>query len=156
MRLVTNTSETSLSEPTAESAEERSKRLARERSARWRANNPERARATVQRWHAENPDYARKRQAEKRRQDPGHKRRQHLKDRYGINAEDYDRMFDQQGGCCAICAGSESRAKSEHFHVDHCHSTGRVRALLCGPCNTKLGWYEANRAGIEAYLEEHQ
>lgn len=55
---------------------------------------------------------------------------------YGISVEDYHHMLEQQGGKCAICAQpDEGRALA----VDHCHTTGRVRGLLCLACNTAIG-----------------
>jgi hypothetical protein len=52
---------------------------------------------------------------------------------YGIEFADYERMLDEQDGHCAICPSTED------LHVDHCHSTGVVRGLLCGPCNRGIG-----------------
>lgn len=64
--------------------------------------------------------------------------------RYGVNAADYDKMFQRQGGKCAICgttnpATHQSKGGKSSFCVDHCHETGKVRGLLCGYCNTGIG-----------------
>jgi len=56
---------------------------------------------------------------------------------YGISGRQYDEMFARQRGECALC-GSPPKA-NKRLHVDHCHSTGRVRGLLCIPCNLALG-----------------
>lgn len=64
---------------------------------------------------------------------------QNLKSRYGITQDDYDAMLVAQGGRCAICGSTESKARTERFVVDHCHETGKVRGLLCLPCNFRLG-----------------
>lgn len=61
--------------------------------------------------------------------------RRHYK--YGMTIEDYDRMFAEQNGGCAICGGTPTR--TEHLHVDHDHETGRIRGLLCDSCNLGLG-----------------
>lgn len=67
-------------------------------------------------------------------------RRHHLRWRYGMTPEDYDRMLAAQGGGCGICGTSEPGGSRErYFHVDHCHATGRVRGLLCTNCNKALG-----------------
>jgi hypothetical protein len=56
---------------------------------------------------------------------------------YGLTPGDYDRMLAEQDGACAICTRPEPNGKA--LHVDHCHATGQVRALLCGQCNRALG-----------------
>ena len=48
-------------------------------------------------------------------------------------------MYEKQQGRCAICGTDEPGSKFKHFHVDHDHVTGQVRALLCSDCNTGLG-----------------
>ena len=66
--------------------------------------------------------------------------RANIKSRYGISPEDYNRMFDEQNGKCAICKSAEIKRKNaKRFCIDHCHSTGKVRALLCHDCNVILG-----------------
>ncbi len=57
--------------------------------------------------------------------------------RYGISAEEYERMLRAQGRACALCARPLDGGK--HTHTDHCHETGVVRGLLCASCNTSLG-----------------
>lgn len=65
---------------------------------------------------------------------------------YGIAPGEYARMYEAQGGRCAICHLSNGRTK--RLAVDHNHVTGRARGLLCGPCNQYLGFV---RESIEAY-----
>lgn len=60
------------------------------------------------------------------------------KHRYGITLEDYNRMFLDQNGCCAICEKHQSEF-DKRFAVDHDHETGKVRGLLCSYCNKLLG-----------------
>lgn len=61
-----------------------------------------------------------------------------LKSTYGISLEEYNRMFQQQEGCCAICGTHQSNVHRS-LAVDHDHRTGKVRALLCHKCNAALG-----------------
>lgn len=61
------------------------------------------------------------------------------KKEFGITIEDYDKMFIEQGGRCAICGKHHSEIERKHFSVDHCHNTGIVRGLLCHKCNSGLG-----------------
>lgn len=62
-----------------------------------------------------------------------------LRFRFGIGIEKYDALFAKQNGVCAICGGTSLTGRN--LAVDHCHFTGAVRGLLCGPCNTALGLF---------------
>ena len=77
------------------------------------------------RWKKKNPVKWSKIQAD------GHRRR-----KYGITAEQFETLQQVQNGKCAICKTREAS------HVDHDHSTGRVRGLLCIKCNTGLGMFQ--------------
>ena len=66
---------------------------------------------------------------------PAHDRERHLVRKYGVDLGAYERLFAAQDGKCAICRRSQERA----FDVDHCHSTGAVRGLLCTNCNRMVG-----------------
>lgn len=66
-------------------------------------------------------------------------RERHLIRKYGISGQAYTQMLNKQNGCCAICASPEKNQFEEVFHVDHCHTTGSVRGLLCRGCNHMLG-----------------
>jgi hypothetical protein len=70
-------------------------------------------------------------------------RRRILKLKYNITPEDYNRMLDQQNGCCKIC-NVHYLTLNRILAVDHCHTTGRVRSLLCNNCNTGLGLFKDN------------
>jgi hypothetical protein len=71
----------------------------------------------------------------KRSSSAAHARR--IKSAYGLDADDYDRLKEFQGGYCAIC--QRARGVSKRLAVDHCHRTGLVRGLLCSKCNSILG-----------------
>lgn len=80
-------------------------------------------------------------------------KRRRLKSKYGITEEAVEAMREAQGGRCAIC-----ERKTTRLFVDHCHTKGHVRGLLCQTCNTFLGWYEKKADTIlrfQAYLEQH-
>ena len=74
----------------------------------------------------------------------GAKRAYHIKNTYGLTPEKYDEMLAAQGGVCAICKSEDTKHKSNYFNIDHDHSTGEVRGLLCGSCNTALGLFGDN------------
>lgn len=80
-----------------------------------------------QKFNRENPEEAYRRQ-----------RKYGFKQKYGIDLEDYDAMLAGQDGRCAICFALPS--PDAPLYVDHCHSTGAVRGLLCHPCNAGIGF----------------
>lgn len=59
-----------------------------------------------------------------------------LKKTFGIGLSAYNKMLEQQKGCCQIC---NSPPGARRLGVDHDHQTGQVRGLLCGKCNVILG-----------------
>ncbi len=64
----------------------------------------------------------------------------HIKRNYGITISDYNDMYIEQGGRCAIC-GRHQTEFSRRLLVDHCHETEILRGLLCYNCNTGLGQF---------------
>ena len=60
-----------------------------------------------------------------------------LRYNYGIDLEDWARMFNAQNGKCAACA--RRLAFDRTTHVDHHHGTGKIRGLLCQGCNIAIG-----------------
>ena len=69
------------------------------------------------------------------------KHREHvLKSRYGITMDDYYVLLANQNNSCAICKTPATKT----LDVDHCHTTGKVRGLLCNNCNRALGHFKDN------------
>ena len=82
---------------------------------------------------------------------PEERRRVKLHQRYGMTPEDFAEMVEMQGGRCAICESTST------LQVDHSHSHGRRRGLLCGNCNRGLGLFKDDPDHLEraaAYLRK--
>lgn len=62
-----------------------------------------------------------------------------LKKRFGISLQYYDDLFEKQNGLCAICNGPSTDNK--RLHIDHDHTTGKLRELLCARCNLGIGHF---------------
>lgn len=110
--------------------EERHRTYQREYARKWRRDNPERAAAST--------------------------RRRDLK-KYGITPEEYDAMLDAQGGVCGLC--EQTCPTGQRLAVDHDHSTGKVRGLLCRTCNAGLGSLKDDPALLRRaaeYIESHE
>jgi hypothetical protein len=137
------------------------------KAAEYRLKNPEKVREIQRRSNA------------KRRQDPERvvairayqaqyrlENRQVLRDRererrFGVSRREYAEMYKQQNGVCAICSQPETATRKsvvKSLAVDHNHTTGKVRGLLCSACNTAIGKMRENPeilASAIQYLERH-
>jgi hypothetical protein len=135
---------------------------ARANRIRWVANNKERVNFLSRKWTKEHPEQRRYIQRSWSKRNPRHlkewkmrnPRRSksiQLKHKYGISVEDFDALMAGQGGCCAICKESKKR-----LGVDHNHSTGAIRGLLCHSCNVAIGLLHENVNALQRaskYLE---
>jgi hypothetical protein len=123
-------------------------------SARWRENNPERAKASKMR-------YYRKDHPDMRPAIPltdAEKKLKYRCTRHGITVEAFEKLYVAQHCSCACC--SLVFTESHAICIDHDHtccptpfSCGKcVRGLLCHRCNIAVGFYEAHRGNVESYL----
>jgi hypothetical protein len=105
----------------------REKRMAQQNA--WRAANPERART--------------------------YNREARLKSSYGLTPERFEALLSSQGSCCAICETDTPGGRGT-WKVDHCHTSGKVRGLLCNGCNVGLGYFKDDTNALKratSYLE---
>jgi hypothetical protein len=82
---------------------------------------------------------------------------QKLKRRFGISFEQYKKILESQKGKCSICGKTPDENK-KMLAVDHNHSTGKNRGLLCNSCNICIGFIEKNKLCVDSifnYLTTH-
>ena len=75
---------------------------------------------------------------------------------YGLEAGEYDTLLQKQEGVCAICGKDTPTNQDEtrtNLYVDHCHTSGAVRGLLCSSCNTGLGLFKDNPERLKAAIQ---
>ena len=83
-----------------------------------------------------------------------------IKVHYGMTPEDYDKLVEKQDNKCACCGSTWDELTNHVFErwvVDHNHTTGEVRGLLCNGCNAGLGHAQDNPIRLRAmaqYLED--
>lgn len=105
-----------------------------------------RKRLIHRKWRAEKPDLYRDRD---------------LQRAFGIDMVRYKEMHDEQSGVCAICGNPEivkRNGKVRWLAVDHCHTSNKVRGLLCGKCNPMIGYSQDDPTILDkaaAYLRRH-
>jgi len=107
--------------------------------------NKERFRENHRRWCSKNKEKLAKRNA-------GYVTEWILKKKYGIDGAEYNRLFTLQSGRCAICLREASEFKRK-LAVDHNHTTGQVRGLLCVKCNRGIGCFEEISIRFDAARE---
>ena len=70
--------------------------------------------------------------------------------KYGVTKEKYQEMLDSQNGVCAVCKTKpDFKTWKKRLSIDHCHVTGRVRGLLCDPCNRGIGMLKDDPSILE-------
>lgn len=94
----------------------------------------------------------------KRNRNPKTRRAENLKAKYRLTYEQYQDLYNQQHGLCAICKKFlvfEGSAKTRYqvARIDHCHVTNKVRGLLCDFCNKGLGFFLDNPTLLQSAKE---
>lgn len=114
-------------------------------------------RASVTNWRISNPDKWKEIQANHVRKNPEHdrsmSRARTLKKTYGITVDDYNTLLREQNGVCALCHEFVLRANTNFLCVDHNHTTGKVRGLLCYLCNSSIGHFGDDAQQLRAAAE---
>ena len=100
-----------------------------------------------------NPEYAERRKTLETLSRADHEKHWSLKRKYGIGLDDWTRIKDSQSNSCAVCGVHESESGKKGLAVDHCHTEGQVRGLLCGNCNTGLGQFKDDVALLQKAIQ---
>lgn len=118
----------------------------KQKDAEWYKNYYKNNPGGFSKWQQENPEKAKKA-----------KRDRHLQSLYGLSRVEYEQLATKQNNLCAICKKPESiinkkTGLTKNLSVDHCHSTGKIRGLLCGNCNTAIGLLKENIVTCKAVI----
>lgn len=117
--------------------------------ANWFQQNKKRIQASIQ---------------EKRQLDINIKNREYfycMKYRFGLTKDEILFMYDRWNGCCEICGVhyTEQIGRKNKLNIDHSHTTGQVRGLLCHNCNLGLGNLKDSKDVLQKaikYLERNE
>ena len=103
------------------------KQRAKDKAKEWYHGNKEKSKIYNKEWKRKN----------KKRRDELNKK-SYLKQKYGLTLDQYLTIKIQQNNKCAVCI------QEKKLDIDHCHTTGRIRQLLCANCNRMLGMAKEN------------
>jgi len=109
-----------------------------ERQKRWRENNPDKVRERHKKYAEKNKERCKQYYSNNKEKTFD----RYLKNTYQITIEDYQLSLEKQSGLCAIC--KSKCVSGRRLAVDHNHTTGEVRGLLCCKCNRGLGNFNDN------------
>lgn len=129
-----------------------------ERHRRWVRKNAAHVREYQTAWRKRNRERVRAYNLKHYKYDPVKARDKGLRRKFGISLTIYDAMRAKQKKGCAICPATKPGGRGT-WHVDHDHSTGKVRALLCQNCNIGLGSFKDQPLLLDkaaAYLRGHR
>ncbi len=122
----------------------------------YREKNKAKINANARAWHSKkretDSEYAEKKNAQSRRfnrENKDSRKNSHLKLKYKLTIEEWNKLFDSQGRRCAICLTFASK----RWHTDHDHITGIVRGILCQHCNHLLGKANDNVQILQAAID---
>lgn len=80
-----------------------------------------------------------------------------LRNAYGIGVDEYTAMCEAQSNLCAICDKPETskspRGDVKRLSVDHDHTTGKIRGLLCDNCNRGIGMLQEDVKNLRRAIE---
>lgn len=110
-------------------------------STRYRNENRERTRELNKKARSTPEAKEKVRQRELRNKDKrsDQSRFRTIERKYGLSKEGYLEMANQQGNLCKICNVEGDKNLHGFLYVDHCHTTLKIRGLLCQRCNSLLG-----------------
>ncbi len=127
---------------------------------KYREANPEKMRQIRKDYRKNNKEKiaeaGRRRWLEHTKHHPEKTRYYRIKSEYGITKTQHDQMLLDQGSKCTICEKVFIHGFGKggtNFGVDHCHKTGKVRGLLCHPCNSAIGLVKENVTILSKMIE---
>lgn len=113
-------------------------------------------------WRLRNPDKTKAYYIKHRKYNIEKSREYKLKSVFNLTSIQYQKMYTEQDGKCAICLKAETSKRlntTKSLSVDHSHLTGKIRQLLCTKCNSALGLLYESKATLQrmiGYIEKHE
>ena len=117
--------------------------------------NKDKEKASREIYYSKNKELILARNKKYNKENPDKRKSAILKYEYGITLDQYNEMFKEQEGKCAICQRHQNKL-TRTLCVDHDHKTNKVRALLCLTCNTDVSVVENRLEEMMNYLNKYR
>jgi prolyl oligopeptidase PreP (S9A serine peptidase family) len=117
--------------------------------------NKDKEKAAREIYYSKNKELILARNKKYNKENPDKRKSAILKYEYGITLDQYNEMFKEQEGKCAICQRHQNKL-TRTLCVDHDHKTNKVRALLCLTCNTDVSVVENRLEEMTNYLNKYR
>jgi len=114
----------------------------KEYNKEYRKKNVEKLNANNKKWREENKE-----------QDALAMLKARLKRKYNLSIEEYETLIESQNNSCKVCGTHAKNNLKGKLYIDHCHTTGKVRGLLCMKCNSALGLLNDDKELIQNLLD---
>jgi hypothetical protein len=114
----------------------------KEYNKEYRKKNVEKLNANNKKWREENKE-----------QDALVMLKARLKRKYNLSIDEYKTLIESQNNSCKVCGTHAKNNLKGKLYIDHCHTTGKVRGLLCMKCNSALGLLNDDKALIQNLLD---
>jgi hypothetical protein len=129
------------------------KEIVRESNRKWSANNRDKVNEKQRRYAERNKEKLKLKQHQFYLKNKDKVKEFSLLRKYNISLEQYKKMLKDQHNKCLLCQTKDEDTTSKFLVVDHCHKTGKVRGLLCNPCNTGIGLFKENIEVLEKTIK---
>jgi hypothetical protein len=114
----------------------------KEYNKEYRKKNVEKLNASNKKWREENKE-----------QDALVMLKARLKRKYNLSIDEYETLIESQNNSCKVCGTHAKNNLKGKLYIDHCHTTGKVRGLLCMKCNSALGLLNDDKTLIQNLLD---
>lgn len=112
-----------------------------EKQKKYLSDNSEKRKTYVKKYHLENKDKIKEKSKEKWSNLSREQKREINCKKMGISIFWWNETFKSQNYSCAICKSEVPKSKND-FCIDHCHSSGKIRGILCYKCNLAIGYFQ--------------
>lgn len=122
---------------------------------RWTEKNRERILEVSRIWRKKNKEKLRVKALLRYRKNPQRELDRIRFKKYGITGDEFRMIIEKQGTQCPICGKSIHK----NLSVDHDHITGKIRGIICNPCNLSIGNAKDSPERLRAmadYLEKNK